>query len=106
MPLLLNFFLRALLLAAGLFFAVVVAGFFVLLLAAWGLRAAWYKLTGRPVTPFVMGAGGAGRMYEEMMRRAQARQPSRTPRADAAAGAAALRRPLADVTDVEPKQGP
>lgn len=101
MPLLLNFLLRAVLLAAGLFFALVVACFFVVLLAAWGLRAAWYKLTGRPVTPFVMGVGGAGRMYEEMMRRARQAEPaSRTPRADAAAG---VRLPIADVTDVDPK---
>jgi hypothetical protein len=98
MPLLLNLLLRALLLAAGVFFAVVLAGFFVLLLAAWGVRAAWARLTGRPVMPFAMKMG-PGRAFEEMMRRAPA-SPGRTPRADAAAG---VRRPLADVTDVEPK---
>jgi hypothetical protein len=99
MPLLLNLLLRALLLAAGVFFAVVLAGFFVLLLAAWGVRAAWARLTGRPVMPFAMKMG-PGRAFEEMMRRAQAPQPGRTPRADAAAG---VRRTLGDVTDVEPK---
>lgn len=99
MPTLLSFLLRAMLIAAGLVFALSLAVVFVVLLGLWFLRAAWCRLTGRPVTPFVMRMGPRG-AFEEMMRRAQAQQGSRTPRADAAAP---VRRPLADVTDVEPK---
>lgn len=100
MPTLLSFLLRAVLVAAGLVFVLSLAFVFVVMAAAWGLRAVWCKLTGRPVMPFVMRMG-PGRAFEEMMRRAQARQGTRTPRADAATG---VRRPIADVTDVEPKR--
>jgi branched-subunit amino acid ABC-type transport system permease component len=100
MPTLISFLVRLLLLAAGLVMAAGVACVFVLLVALWFVRAAWCRLTGRPVSPFVMGTGPRA-AFDEMMRRAQAREAgSRTPRADAAAG---VRRPLADVTDVEPK---
>lgn len=102
MPTLLSFLLRALLVVAGLVFAASLAVVFVLLLGAWLLRAAWCKLTGRPVMPFVMRMGPRG-AFEEMMRRAQPQQPSRTPRADAADAAAPVRRRIAEVTDVEPK---
>jgi hypothetical protein len=101
MHLLPNFLFRAVLLVAGVFFALALACFFVVLLFAWALRAAWYKLTGRPVMPFAMRMGPRS-AFEEMRRRAQqAQADSRTPRADSAAG---VRRPIAaDVTDVEPK---
>lgn len=103
MPLLLNFLLRAVLVAAGLVFALLVAGLFGVLLAVWGVRALWAKLAGRPAHPFVMRMGPR-RAFEEMMRRAPAPdEPSRTPRADAAAGVPARPR---DVTDVEPKRPP
>lgn len=95
----LNFLLRALLLAAGLVFAASLLVVFVVLLALWSLRSLWARLTGRPVTPFVMRMGPRA-AFDEAMRRAQATAPSRTPRADAAAGP---RGRLADVTDVEPK---
>ena len=101
MPLLLNFLLRALLLVAGVIFALSLACVALLLVAAWSVRAAWCKLTGRPVMPFAMRMG-PGRAFEEMMRRAQRQgEASRTPRADAAAGPGRAR--LADVTDVDPK---
>lgn len=99
MPLILNFLLRVLLVAAGLVFAASLLVVFLLLLALWSLRALWARLTGRPVTPFVMRMGPRA-AFEEAMRRAQAQAPSRTPRADAAAGP---RPHLADITDVEPK---
>lgn len=99
MPLVLNFLLRALLVAAGLVFALSLAFVFLLLFAVWSLRAAWGRVTGRPVRPFAMRMG-PGRAFEEMMRRAGTPPPSRTPRADAAAGP---RPPAADVTDVEPR---
>lgn len=100
MPWLLRLFVQLLLLAAGLAAAAVVAVVFLLLLAAWWLRAAWARLTGRPVAPFGMRMGPRS-VFEEMMRRApEAPAASRTPRADAAAmGSGRLR----DVTDVEPK---
>lgn len=97
MPTVLAFLLRLVLLAAGLVFAASLAVVFVFLLAIWGLRAAWAKLTGRPVMPFIMRMG-PGRAFEDMMRRARPFEPSRTPRADAVDG---MRRGIADVTDVE-----
>jgi hypothetical protein len=98
---LLSLLLRLLLLAAGLLAAASIAVVLVVLLAVWGLRAAWALLTGRPVTPFVMRMGPR-HAFEEMMRCAgpPSSAASRTPRADAAAGPRAR---LADVTDVDPK---
>lgn len=100
MPTLIAFLLRLLLLAAGLVFAASLALVFAVLLAAWSVRGAWARLTGRPVTPFGMRMG-AGRAFGHMLRRArQARPTSRTPRADAAAGP---RRRSGDIIDVEAK---
>jgi len=90
---------RLAILAAGLLAAAAVAVFLAVLLAFWLLRAGWALLTGRPVMPFVMRMR-PGHAFEEMMRRAPQRDASRTPRADAAVGP---RRPLADVSDVDPK---
>ena len=97
MPLILRFLLRVLLVAAGLVFAASVLAAFVLLLALWSVRALWARLTGRPVTPFVMRMG-SGSAFAAMMRRAP--PASRTPRADTAAG---VRARLVDVSDVEPR---
>jgi len=99
MPLLFSFLFRVLVLAAGLVMAAVLACVFVLLLSAWLLRAAWARLTGRPVSPFATRMGPRG-AFEEMMRRARPQPATRTPRADAAAMG---RGRLADVSDVEPK---
>jgi hypothetical protein len=49
----LRFLLPLVLFAAGLVFAACMLALTVLLLALWGVRAAWLKLTGRPVAPFV-----------------------------------------------------
>lgn len=98
----LSFLFRVLLVAAGLVFAASLLVVFVLLLALWSLGALWARLTGRPVTPFTMRMGPRA-AFDEAMRRAQSpAAASRTPRADAAAGAGARGR-LADVTDVDPK---
>ena len=100
MPGLLRLFVQLLLLAAGLAAAAVVAVVFLLLLAAWSLRSAWARLTGRPVAHFGMRMGPRS-VFEEMMRRApEVPAASRTPRADAAATG---RGRVPDVTDVEPK---
>jgi hypothetical protein len=96
MPTLMTFVLRLVLLVAGLLFAASLAVAFVLMLCVWTLRAAWARLTGRPVVPFVIRIdprGGFERMYRG------AGQGGRTPRANA------VRRgqEIADVTDVEPR---
>ena len=94
-----TFLLRTLLVLAGLVVAASFLVLFVLLLAFWGLRAAWARLTGRPAQPFVV-RFGPRRGFEEFVRRAQP-AASRTPRADAAGGP--VRGRLADVTDIEPR---
>ena len=99
MPLVTTFVLRLLLIAAGLVFAVSAAAAGVLMLAIWGLRAGWARLTGRPVVPFIVRLDPRGG-FEQMVRRARAASGSRTPRADAAP---AGRREIGDVTDVEPR---
>jgi hypothetical protein len=94
MPTFMTFLLRLFLIAAGLLFAASMAVAAVLMLALWGVRAAWAKVTGRPVTPFIMGINprsGFERMYRN------AGQGSRTPRADAVRSA----KNVSDVTDVE-----
>jgi hypothetical protein len=98
MPFLLNLLFRAVLLVAGLVFAAALLVAVAFLVLAWAVRAGWARLTGRPVSPFVMRMH-PGDAFASMYRRAP--QPSRTPRADAV-------RPTGrrvDVTDVEPKDG-
>ena len=74
MAFLLNFLLRLLLLAAGLVFALSLAFAFLVLFAVWGVRMAWARLTGRPVTPFAM-RFGPRQAFEEMARRAASAAP-------------------------------
>jgi flagellar biosynthesis protein FlhB len=96
MPALMNLILRIVLLVAGLVFAASLAVAFVLLLVGWTLRAGWAKLTGRPVTPFIVRMDPRSG-FERMYRRAG--PGSRTPRADLVQPA----REIPDVTDVEPR---
>ena len=49
-----NFILRVILLLLGLVFAASLAVAALLLAAVWGVRYAWGRLTGKPVTPWVM----------------------------------------------------
>jgi len=49
-----NFLVRLILFLFGLVFAVSLAVAVLLLAMAWGLRYAWARLTGKPVTPWVM----------------------------------------------------
>jgi hypothetical protein len=86
MPSLFGFLLRVLLFAAGLVFAASLAVVFVVLLALWALRAGWATLTGKPRSPFVV-RFRAAEGFQRTYRRAEN-----------------VRRPLADVTDVEPKR--
>lgn len=53
----LRFCLRLGLFALGLVFAACVLAMVMLLLAAWSVRAAWLRLTGRPAAPFAMRFG-------------------------------------------------
>lgn len=90
-----NFLLRLVLVLAGLAIAASVAVVGALVVAWWGLRAAWARLTGRPVIPFIVRVDPFG-AFAGMARRA-APASSRTPRVDA------LRGRIADVVDVEAK---
>jgi hypothetical protein len=94
MPTLMTFLLRLFLFAGGLLFAASLAVAAVLVLALWGIRAAWAKLTGRPVAPFIVGINPRSG-FERMYRRTK--QGSRQPGVDS------LRtgRPATGVTDVE-----
>ncbi len=97
MPTLMTFLLRLFLVLAGLLFAASMAVAAVLMVTLWGVRAAWAKVTGQPVTPFIARfnmRSGFDRVYRQA-----AQAPSRTPRADAVQP----RREIGDVTDVEPK---
>lgn len=93
----LSFALRAVLLVAGVIVALSFAVALLVVAAAWLVRAAWAALTGKRVSPFVVRIDPRQR-FNEMYRRAG--EASRTPRADAVGA----RRPIADVTDVEPRQ--
>jgi hypothetical protein len=91
----LKFFVRLLLVAAGLVFAASLLIAMVGLLALWGVRALWCKLTGRPINPFVMRMGPrAG--FESVLRPSQAKGASASDKLQ--------RRGMDDVTDVEIKQ--
>jgi hypothetical protein len=97
-----KFVLRLLLVIAGLIFALSLLFVMTVLLASWGLRALWCKLTGQPVNPFVMRMNPrAG--FEQVFRQAgrgsessdsdTSNKPGKPPR-----------RVVEDVTDVEPKR--
>lgn len=89
----LRFLLRLLLIAAGLIFGLSLALVMIVLLAAWGVRALWCKLTGKPLTPFVM-RFHPREGFDQLFKRADRSEQ---------APVQASRRLLADVTDVEPK---
>jgi hypothetical protein len=89
-----NLLLRVVLVLAGLVFAASVALVGALVFALWGVRAAWARLAGRPVTPFIVRMHPFG-AFGDVVRRSS--RGSRTPRADS------IRGRLGDVTDVEEK---
>jgi hypothetical protein len=96
MTALLNFILRIVLLAAGLVLAASMAAGFVLMLTIWGVRTAWFRLTGRPATPFIIRIDPR-RGFERMYRRSD-----KTGRRKPHSGFVRPARNV-DVTDVEPK---
>lgn len=88
--------LKAVLLVAGLVFALSLLVALLVLALAWALRALWARLTGRPVTPWVMRVDP--RTAWSRMR------PQAGPFAEGSTGPVGRRRPeLTDVTDVEPR---
>ena len=89
-----RFFVRILLLLMGLAFAGFLLFAVLVLACIWAIRAGWARLTGRPVTPWVMRVNpqdGWNRFY---------RAPGPFPRQ----GGEPPRRDLTDVTDVEVKE--
>lgn len=96
-----NLLFRVLMILAGLVLTASVAAVALAMFAVWAARAAWGRLTGRPVTPFVVRMRPFGAFGDPMPRRAAPATgtgSSRTPRADAL-GAREM-----DVSDVEPKR--
>ncbi|MBK8071172.1 MAG: hypothetical protein IPK34_03765 [Ramlibacter sp.] len=98
-----RFVLRLVLLAAGLVFAASLLLAVGVMLVLWGLRMLWARLTGRPVTPFVMRMdprGGFNRFYA-------ARSGAVVDAETVDRGASpAVRGRRADVTDVEARPVP
>ena len=81
--------------AAATFIGAFLVGVLIFL-SIWTLRASWARLTGRPVTPFVMRMNPRSG-FEQMFRSRNPMQAEGTP----------LRpehREIADITDVEPKE--
>lgn len=88
---------RLVLLAAGLVVAASLLVVMALVAAAWGLRYAWARLTGRPVMPFVVRVdpfAGFGRVYRGQGQGGARAQPKPVHPGE---------RVIGDVTDVEPK---
>jgi hypothetical protein len=91
-----NLLLRVVLLAAGLVFAASLAVVAAALLALWGVRAVWCKLTGQPINPFVVRMRpGAG--FDTVFRTRQNAPADARPTKPGRVG-------MDDVTDVEPKR--
>jgi flagellar biosynthesis protein FlhB len=89
----LKFLIRLLLIIAGLIFAASLMIVMMVLLAAWGLRALWCKLTGQPVNPFAMRMDPRAGFERVFKQGGQHSQGSGKP----------PRRVVENVTDVEPK---
>ena len=103
-----NFIFRVILLLLGLVFAASLAVAVMLLAAVWGVRYAWGRITGKPVTPWVASMGGRFNPRSGFDRFRHAAQPAEPQAADvvnARARGESVRSPIAigpadDVTDV------
>jgi len=99
-----NFLLRVILFAFGLVFAVSLAFALLLLAALWALRYGWARLTGKPVTPWVMRFNpGAG--FDRFRAASRPAEPTASDAANARARGESARSPIAlgeigEVTDV------
>jgi hypothetical protein len=99
-----NFILRVILLLLGLVFAASLAVAVMLLAAVWGVRYAWGRLTGKPVTPWVMRFNPRSG-FDRFRQAAQPAEPTAADVANARARGESVRSPIAigpadDVTDV------
>lgn len=91
--------IRAVVLAMGLVFAASLLLVVVALALVWGLRALWAKLTGQPMTPWVM------RVHPSAGWNRASRAASRwQPAAKQPKNGSTACRDLADVTDVQVKE--
>lgn len=103
-----NFVIRVILLLLGLVFAASLAVAVMLLAAVWGVRYAWGRLTGKPVTPWVMRFNPRSG-FDRFRNAAQSSQPTAADVANARARGESVERPVrirgsvSDVTDVSPK---
>ena len=99
-----NFILRVILFFMGLLLAASLAVAVLVLAAVWGLRYGWARLTGKPVTPWVMRFNpGAG--FDRFRQASRPAEPTAADVANARARGESVRSPVAlggadDVTDV------
>jgi hypothetical protein len=94
-----RFLVRVVVLAMGLVFAASLLLVVVALALLWGARALWAKLTGQPLTPWVMRVNpntGWSRASQAASRWKSAARPPN--------GRAGTGREVADVTDVQVKE--
>lgn len=107
-----NFIFRVILLLLGLVFAASLAVAVMLLAAVWGVRYAWGRLTGKPVTPWMSSMGGRFNPrsgFDKFRHAAQPAEPTAADVANARARGESVERPVrirgsaGDVTDVAPK---
>ncbi|NVM91006.1 putative anti-sigma-YlaC factor YlaD [Variovorax sp. SG517] len=107
-----NFVIRVILLLLGLVFAASLAVAVMLLAAVWGVRYAWGRLTGKPVTPWMASMGGRFNPrsgFDRFRNAAKAAEPTAADVANARARGESVERPVrirgsaSDVTDVSPK---
>lgn len=103
-----NFVIRVILLLLGLVFAASLAVAVMLLAAVWGVRYAWGRLTGKPVTPWVMRFNPRSG-FDKFRNAAKPAEPTAADVANARARGESVERPVrirgsaSDVTDVSPK---
>jgi hypothetical protein len=103
-----NFILRVILLLLGLVFAASLAVAVMLLGAVWGVRYAWGRLTGKPVTPWVMRFNPRSG-FDRFRNAANPAEPTAADvtnaraRGESVVRAERIRGNASDVTDVSPK---
>ncbi len=103
-----NFIFRVILLLLGLVFAASLAVAVMLLATVWGVRYAWARLTGKPVTPWMASMGGRFNPrsgFDRFRHAARPQEPSAADVVSARARGDSVRSPIAigpadDVTDV------
>ena len=94
-----RFLVRAVVLAMGLVFAASLLLVVVALAFLWGLRALWAKLTGQPLSPWVMRVNPGTGWSRASQAASRWQSAAQQPKSRAAGG-----RDLADVTDVQAKE--